>query len=88
MMHLISLPAGGFAFTGKVPADLAFVYEDPKDLDIAAHSGPGIAERIAKREGRIFKSRSWPDRAAAEAAALALAGSPEELAKHYAADPQ
>jgi len=83
MMHLIPMPAGGYAFVGKVPAALAFYSSKPEYLEYAAQSGPGIARKIAQREGGEFRSLSWPDRAAAEASALEWAGSPEELAKHY-----
>jgi hypothetical protein len=83
MMHLIPTPAGAFAFVGQVPAPLAFVSTDPKYLDYAAQSGPGLASKIAKREGGVFKTRSYPTREAAESAALEWAGSAEELAKHY-----
>lgn len=82
-MHLIPNPAGRFAFVGSVPAPLAFNCSDPEFLEIAAHSGPGIARKIAARQGGVFETRSFASLADAEAAALEWAGSAEELAKHY-----
>jgi len=83
MMHLIPNPAGRFAFVGSVPGPLAYNYSDPEFLEIAAHSGPGIARKIAQREGGVFETRSFTSLAKAEAAALEWAGSPQVLAKHY-----
>jgi hypothetical protein len=83
MMHIIKFPVGSFGFVGSVPAPLAFSNLDEDLLEIAAQCGPGFAAAKAKRSGREFKSLSWPSVAEAEAAALAWAGSPEELAKHY-----
>jgi hypothetical protein len=83
MMHIIKYPVGSFGFVGSVPAPLAFSNLDEDLLEFAAQSGPGHAARYAAKTGREFKSLSWPSVAEAEAAALAWAGSPEELAKHY-----
>jgi hypothetical protein len=83
MMHIIPNPAGRFAFVGSVPAPLAFNCSDPDLLDIAAHSGPGFARKVAVKEGKVFETRSFASLADAEAAALEWAGSVEELAKHY-----
>lgn len=83
MMHLIPNPTGDFAFVGKVPAPLAFLCSSDKYLEIAAHCGPGLAIKAAKREGGVFKTRSYPTREAALDAALEWAGSSDELAKHY-----
>lgn len=84
MFSILATPSGRFAFVGKVPAPLAFTGYNETDLEHAALSGPGLAQRIAKREGRDFRNLSWPSREEAMAAALAWAGSPEELAKHTA----
>lgn len=84
MMHLIPSPSGGFAFVGKVPSALAFVCSDPALLETAAHCGPGFAMKAAKRAGKTFAPRTFETPEAANAAALEWAGSPEELAKHYA----
>ena len=83
MFSILHTPSGRFAFVGKVPAPLAFTGYTEQDLDRAAHVGPGHAMRLAKLEGRPpFTTLSWPSREEAMAAALAWAGSPEELAKH------
>lgn len=83
MFSILRTPAGRFAFVGSVPADLAFIHEAQQDLDTAAHSGPGVAMKIAAKEGRVFKPRSWATEAEAWAAALEWAGGdPAELAKH------
>lgn len=85
MFHLIPTPSGRFAFVGKVPGPLAYETSDPAYLETAAHSGPGFAAKHAAREGGYFRSVSFATAAAAEAAALEWAGSPDELVKHYAA---
>lgn len=65
----IQYPSGRWGFVGKVPAALA--YEGDADLiAVALQAGPGIAARIAAREGRAFASLSW----ATEAEALAAKG--------------
>jgi hypothetical protein len=69
-LHIIPNPAGTFHFVGKVPPQLAFIYESEEDVATALHCGPGIARRIAEKNGRTFASRTFPT---AEAAAQALA---------------
>jgi len=84
MFNLLHTPAGRFAFVGKVPNPLAFTGYAEIDLERAAHAGPGLAMKLAAKEGRDFRTATWPSREAAMAAALAWAGSPDELAKHTA----
>ena len=84
MFNVLATPAGRFAFVGKVPAPLAFVGYNATDLERAAHVGPGLARKLAAKEGREVRTASWPSREAAIAAALAWAGSHDELAKHTA----
>lgn len=67
--NVVQLPSGKFGFTGAVPAILAFDFEDENDLKIALISGPGIAAKIAKREGRVFATRTWDTAEAALQAA-------------------
>lgn len=57
--HVIQFPSGKFGFVGKVPVDLAFEYDSIEDVKAAQHSGPGIARKIAERNGRIFHTRVW-----------------------------
>jgi hypothetical protein len=57
--HVIQFPSGKFGFVGKVPAALAFEYDSEADVAIAIQSGPGIARKIAEREGRMFRVRVW-----------------------------
>lgn len=73
-MHLtiIQAPTGVFIFAGSVPVELGYVYEDAGDLAAAIQCGPGIAQKIAARNGRAFGTRTWPARADAVAAAQAL----------------
>lgn len=70
--NLIQFPSGKYGFVGRVPVDLAWAYESIEDVKNAQHAGPGIAARIAKREGRTFSARVWDTDAEARAAALAL----------------
>lgn len=63
--HLIQFPSGKFGFVGKVPVELAFEYDSIEDVKIAQHSGPGIAGKIAAREGRVFGTRVWDTKEAA-----------------------
>ena len=71
-LSLIKYPSGRWGFVGRVPSDLAFIYEDKSDLDAALHSGPRIARLIAQRHGRVFIQRSWESEAAARTEAAAL----------------
>lgn len=70
--YLIQFPSGKFGFVGRVPVELAFVYDSVEDVKNAQHSGPGIAGKIAAREGRTFGTRVWETREAALAAATLL----------------
>lgn len=70
--HVIRYPSGKYGFVGKVPASLAFEYESEEDLKNAQQCGPGIAGKIAQREGRIFRTRTWDTEEAALQAAAAL----------------
>jgi glutamate synthase domain-containing protein 2 len=63
--HIIQFPSGRFGFVGRVPVELAFEYDSIEDVKIAQHSGPGIAGKIAAREGRVFRTRTWDTKEAA-----------------------
>lgn len=70
-LSLIQYPSGKFGFVGRVPAVLAYVWEDESDLQAAAQCGPGIARKIAERNGRTFSTRVWDTEAEAIAARTA-----------------
>jgi len=66
--HLIQYPSGRWGFVGRVPQVLA--HEGDADLlDCARLSGPGLARKIAEREGRHFATLAWDTEAEARAAA-------------------
>jgi len=72
-MHALSViryPSGRYGFVGRVPAVLAYEGSE-EDMETAAHYGPGIARRIASRNGREFRALSWATREDALAAAAA-----------------
>lgn len=69
---VIQAPSGRFVFRGSVPAALAYQWEAESDLEAAKQCGPAIAERIAARHGRTFKSVAFDTRESAIAAAAAL----------------
>lgn len=69
--HIIKFPSGKFGYTGKVPVHLAFEYESVADLETARQHGPGLAMKIAKREGRVFRTRAWNTEEAAREAGQA-----------------
>lgn len=72
------------ALLDTVPGQVTLsVFARKANMSEAAHSGPGIARKIAQREGGVFETRSFTSLAKAEAAALEWAGSPQVLAKHY-----
>jgi hypothetical protein len=71
-VHIICYPTGRYGFAGRVPVSLAFDSTHEGDLDVAAHSGPGFARRIAERNGRTFDSLSWATEAEARAYAASL----------------
>lgn len=71
--HVIRYPSGKYGFVGKVPASLAYEYESEGDLRAAQQCGPGIAGKIAAREGRVFRTRVWDTEEAALQAAAKLA---------------
>lgn len=68
-LSVIRYPNGRFGFAGRVPDVLAFSSTHEGDLEAARLSGPGIAKRIAEREGRTFESLSWATEDEAVAAA-------------------
>jgi hypothetical protein len=55
-------PSGRYQLAGTIPAGLAFDYQDEGDLLAAIQCGPGIARRIAERNGRTFVTRSYATR--------------------------
>lgn len=71
-LTIIQAPSGRFIFVGNVPPALAFEWEAESDLDAALHCGPGIAKKIAERNGRTFKSRSYETREVAQKEAMRL----------------
>ena len=71
-LSIIAAPSGRYIFVGSVPPALAFEWEADSDLAAALQSGPGIARRIAERNGRTFKTRAYDTREAAEAEASRL----------------
>lgn len=62
---VIRTPSGRYQLAGNIPAGLAFDYQDESDLIAAIQCGPGIARRIAERNGRTFSTRSYATRAGA-----------------------
>lgn len=58
-LHIIDLPNGKFGYTGAVPMDLAYITDDPELFKAVKQCGPGFAAGIAKKEGKIFKSRTF-----------------------------
>lgn len=69
-LHIIKYPTGRYGFVGRVPQCLGHEGH-PDDLAAARTSGPGIARRIAARNGREFTTLVWDTAEAAQAAALA-----------------
>lgn len=63
--YVIKYPSGKYGFVGKVPASLAYEYDSEADVVTALRHGPGIARKIAEREGRTFKTRVWDTEEAA-----------------------
>lgn len=70
-LSIIRFPTGTYGFVGKVPAELAFNSSHSGDLENAALCGPGLARKIAEREGRTFETLSWASEGEAAAAAKA-----------------
>lgn len=68
-LSVIRYPTGKFGFVGRVPAVLAFTSTHEGDIEAARLSGPGIARKIAEREGRTFETRVWNSEADAVASA-------------------
>lgn len=64
-LHIIQYPTGSYGFVGRVPQCLAHD-GDAELLEVARQSGPGFAARIAKREGKIFRTLTWPTETAAK----------------------
>ena len=70
-LHIIKYPTGRYGFVGRVPAALAY-QGSADDMQAAAQCGPGIARKIAERNGREFKTLAWDTEAEARAAAETL----------------
>lgn len=70
-LSVIRYPSGKYGFVGNVPAVLAYEWQDEGDLQAAKQCGPGIARKIAERNGRIFNTRVWATEAEAIAARAA-----------------
>ena len=75
-LHVNQYPSGRWGFVGKVPADLAYVANKAEYVAIAQLSGPGIARKIAAREGGSFETRTWSTQSEAVEAALAAGYNP------------
>ena len=71
-LHIIKYPTGRYGFVGLVPSALAFNSQHGGDLATAAQCGPGIARRIAEREGRTFDRLTWSTEEDAREAAAAM----------------
>ena len=56
----------------RVPSSLAFVWDDERDLAAALQCGPGIAIKIATRNGRHFGTRTFTTLAECEQAIAAF----------------
>lgn len=69
-LHVIKYPSGRYGFVGSVPQVLAHE-GSPEDLATARTSGPGLARKIAERNGRTFKTLAWDTEADAVAFAKA-----------------
>jgi hypothetical protein len=70
-LAVIQYPVGTFGFVGRVPSELAYICNDPELLQIALQHGSGLARGIAKKEGKIFQTRTWATRDEAIEAATA-----------------
>ena len=71
-LTVLQYPSGRWGFVGSVPAELAFNFEDLRDVQCAQSSGFRIAASIAAREGRTFSTRAWDSEADALAEAARL----------------
>lgn len=70
-LHIIKYPSGRYGFVGRVPAALAYA-GTPEDIQAATQCGPGIARKIAERNGREFRALVWDTEDEARAAANTL----------------
>ncbi len=69
-LHVIKYPSGRYGFVGRVPQVLAHE-GSPEDLETARTAGPGLARKIAERNGRTFTTLAWDTEADAIAFAAA-----------------
>jgi hypothetical protein len=70
-LTVIQFPSGTWGFVGAVPVELKWITDDPELIRIASDHGAGLARSIAKNEGKVFETCTWPTREAAIAAAVA-----------------
>jgi hypothetical protein len=70
-LHIIQYPTGRFGFVGLVPAALAFE-GSTEDMETARKCGPGLARKIAERNGRAFTTLVWDTEDEARKAATDL----------------
>jgi hypothetical protein len=66
--HITQYPTGSFGFVGSVPRELCY-QGSAEDLETAWRCGPGLARKIAERNGRSFVTLTWSTREAAQSAA-------------------
>ena len=59
MFAIISFPSGRWGFVGKVPVQLAYPGATRDDVENIQHCGPGIARKIAAREGRDLSDLTY-----------------------------
>jgi len=64
-VNIIRNPVGTYSLAGSVPIDLAYsirggsCFDRAKVREAIAHSGPGIARKIANNLGVKMASRTW-----------------------------
>lgn len=73
MLHIISFPSGRWGFVGKVPVGLAYPGATRGDVENIQQSGPGIARKIAAREGRNLSELTYATQEEARVAFCAFA---------------
>lgn len=70
-ISIIQFPVGTFGYAGSVPVDLAYritsgsVFERKTVRDAIRLVGPGLAKKIAAREGVKMEARAFDTRAEA-----------------------
>lgn len=70
-VSIIQFPTGSFGYVGSVPVNMAHkisggtCFQRKAIADAVVTSGPGLARKIAERQGVSFSTRSFDSRAEA-----------------------